>query len=178
MKGDLMMKKFAAILLALLLIVAMTAVSFSAVSTVSFGSGTGTLNVYKNIPSPGTDTSNALEGAGFTAYKVMTFEGTAPNQYFSFTEPYASDAAVQSYAAANLTPVNSETNKYVTYGDTDDLEGIISTPLPLKRPLTKTVMLNLPTSTRAFISSKRRLFPMAIPLLPSPSLLRSLMTIR
>lgn len=121
------MKKFAAILLALLLIVAMTAVSFSADSTVTFGSGTGTLNVYKNIPSPGSDTSNALEGAGFTAYKVMTFEGTAPNRYFSFTAPYASDSAVQSYAAAYLTPVNGETNKYVTYGDTDDLEGIIST---------------------------------------------------
>lgn len=119
------MKKFAAIMLAMLLIVAMTVVSFSAASTVAVGTGDGTLNVYKNIAQG--NTTGGLEGAGFTAYKVMTFEGTAPNQYFSFTAPYASNSAVQSYADTDLTPVNGETNKYVTYGDTDDLEGIIST---------------------------------------------------
>ena len=73
-----MMKKFAAIMLAMLLIVAMTVVSYTADSTVAVGTGDGTLNVYKNIAQG--NTTGGLEGAGFTAYKVMTFEGTAPNQ--------------------------------------------------------------------------------------------------
>lgn len=119
------MKKYAAILLCVLLVASMAIVGVSAASTVTFGTGNGTLNVYKNITQG--NTTGGLEGAGFTAYKVMSYNSTAPTAYFSFVEPYASNSAVQSYANDNLTLVNGQTNQYVTYGDTDSLEGIIST---------------------------------------------------
>lgn len=119
------MKKFAAILLCVLLVASMAIVGVSAASTVTFGTGDGTLNVYKNIAQG--NTTGGLEGAGFTAYKVMSYNSTTPTAYFSFVEPYASNSDVQSYANDNLTLVNGQTNRYVTYGDTDSLEGIIST---------------------------------------------------
>ena len=119
------MKKFAAILLCVLLVASMAIVGVSAASTVTFGEGDGKLNVYKNIAHG--NTTGGLEGAGFTAYKVMSYNSTAPTAYFSFVEPYASNSDVQSYASVNLTPVNGQTNQYVTYGDTDSFEGIIST---------------------------------------------------
>lgn len=119
------MKKYAAILLSVLLVASMAIVGVSAASTVTFGTGNGKLNVYKNIAQG--DTTGGLEGAGFTAYKVMSYDSTATTAYFSFVEPYASNSDVQSYASVNLTPVNGQMNQYVTYGDTDSLEGIIST---------------------------------------------------
>lgn len=121
------MKKFAAICLALVLVLSMAVISVSAEAgdPVAFGSGSGTLNIYKNIAQG--NTTGGLPGAGFTAYKVMSYTGTAPNAYFSFTEPYASDSSVTSYANTNLTLVNGQSNQYVTYGDTDSLEGMITT---------------------------------------------------
>ena len=122
------MKKFAAILLCVLLVASMAIVGVSAATvngTTAFGTGNGTLNVYKNIAQG--NTTGGLEGAGFTAYKVMSYNSTAPTAYFSFVEPYTSNSDVLSYASVNLTPVNGQTNQYVTYGDTDSFEGIIST---------------------------------------------------
>lgn len=119
------MKKIAAIVLCVLLVASMAIVGVSAASTVSVGSGDGTLNVYKNIAQG--NTTGGLEGAGFTVYKVMSYNGTAPDAYFSFVEPYASNSSVTTYAGNNLTLINGQTNRYVTYGDTDDLEGLIST---------------------------------------------------
>lgn len=134
------MKKFAAICLALVLVLSMAVIAVSAAQvtgTTAVGSGTGTLNVYKKSDSEPADaggtvtpnnpsTKKNLPGAGFTVYKVMSYGGTSPNQYFSFTDPYVSDTNVQNYATNNLTLVSGQTNKYVTYGDTDDLEGLIS----------------------------------------------------
>lgn len=119
------MKKIAAIILCVLLMASMAVVGVSAASTVTFGSGDGTINVYKN-KTVTTDSPAGLQGAGFTAYKVMSYDTTSPAG-FSFVGPYATNTAVQNYAAANLTLINGQTNKYVTYGDTDSFEGFIST---------------------------------------------------
>lgn len=119
------MKKIAAIILCVLLMASMAVVGVSAASTVTFGSGNGTLNIYKNIAQG--NTTGGLEDAGFTMYKVMSYNGTAPDAYFSFVGPYASNSDVTTYAESNLTLISGQTNRYVTYGDTDSFEGLIST---------------------------------------------------
>ena len=116
------MKKFAAIILSMLMVLSMVAIAVTSVSAEAIGND-GKLTIHKkddadpSTSTPGRD-KKGLNDAQFTIYKI--FEHTADG--YVLQEKYTT--ALADYVT-NLTNANNTTDTYVTYGSTDALEAYI-----------------------------------------------------
>lgn len=127
------MKKFASIILCLLLIVSTAIVAVSAVDYSTETTNVGSLRIWKNNATKDVN-ATGVSGAGFTVNKIMDYDSTSNT--FSIRAPYLTyDSTSETYGGTladyipNLTKTSSSaspTGGYVNYGDVTVLETYIS----------------------------------------------------